>query len=72
MRSAASVDSASGYAFANSVDTLAETVVLNYMALHDNIAPGVFNSPSSSIFANLSAAELDKYIAFESIVSGTL
>mgnify|MGYP000465108166 CR=1 FL=1 len=67
MRADASVETASGYAIANSVETLAEAVVLNYMALHDNV--GLFNS-SQSIISDLS--DLDKYIAFEPIVSGTL
>ncbi len=67
MRPDASVETASGYAVANSVDTLAEAVVLNYMALHGD--EGSFNS---TINSSLPASDLDKYIAFQPINTTTL
>jgi hypothetical protein len=48
-------------------------VVLNYMALHDQVNNGAF----SSVYQNLGLShglgtDLDRYVAFESIVSGTV
>lgn len=59
---------------ANSVDTLAEAVVLNYMALHDEV--GRFATPGT-IFADPLKThslgnDIDRYIAFEPIFNGTL
>lgn len=68
MRREASVETSSPYPAANSVDRLVETVVLNYMALHDDVggfaglAHGLGSSPET----------LDRQIAFQPIVNGQL
>ncbi|GAB1260870.1 hypothetical protein [Aurantivibrio plasticivorans] len=54
---------------ANNVEALVNTVVLNYMALHDDI--GGFTSK----FANHglgSNSDIDRWVAFEPIVTGTI
>ena len=58
---------------ANNVNQLVNSVVLNYMALHDQVNNGDF----SAIYQNLGighglGTDLDRYVAFESIVSGTV
>ncbi|MBL4828089.1 MAG: general secretion pathway protein GspF [Spongiibacteraceae bacterium] len=75
MRPDASVET-SANAIANSVDTLAEAVVLNYMALHGSNDISQFDAVGS-IFADSNkkhglGTDLDRYIAFEPIVDGTL
>jgi len=58
---------------ANNVSQLVNAVVLNYMALHDQVNNGAF----SAIYQNLGLShglgtDLDRYVAFESIVGGTV
>ena len=58
---------------ANNVNQLVNSVVLNYMALHDEVTNGDF----SAVYQGLGighglGADLDRYVAFESIVSGTV
>jgi hypothetical protein len=75
MRSDASVETSNVYAFANSVDRLAEAVVLNYAALHGDAAVSAFDQ-NGAIYADNKkhglGTNLDHYIAFEPIVTGTL
>lgn len=54
--------------FANDVNLLVDAVALNYMALHDNV--GGFSTQFSN--SPLNATDLDRLIAFEPIVSGTI
>jgi len=68
MRMDASVETASAYPAANSVDRLVETVVLNYMALHGET--NQFSLLNHSL-GNTSEA-LDRQTAFAPIVSGTI
>ena len=75
MRPDASVETTAN-AIANNVNTLAEAVVLNYMALHGSNDITTFDTPGS-IFADPTrnhglGTDLDRYIAFEPIVTGTL
>ena len=58
---------------ANNVNLLVNSVVLNYMALHDQVNNGAF----SSVYQNLGishglGSDLERYIAFNPIVSGTV
>ena len=58
---------------ANNVNLLVNSVVLNYMALHDQINNGAF----SAVYQNLGIShglgtDLERYIAFNPIVSGTV
>ena len=58
---------------ANNVSQLVNAVVLNYMALHDQVNNGDF----SAIYQNLGLShglgtDLDRYVAFESIVNSTV
>ena len=70
MRADASVDT-SGAPAANNVNLLAETVILNYMALHGE--EGLFAQADFFPRQGLGADVLfDQYIAFEGIVSGTI
>ena len=76
MRADASVETSNAYAVANSVDRLAEAVVLNYAALHGSDAISSFDQPGA-IYSDIGkkhglGADLDRYIAFEPIVNGTL
>ncbi len=75
MDETASVVTSSGYSFANSPDLLAQTVVLNYMALHGASGVSDFDSPGSifppsgaSNMHGLGSSDLDKYVAFEPIL----
>lgn len=74
-RGDASVETASSLA-ANNVNLLAEVVVLNYLALHDEAGRwGEDFKPGNKILAGLAgidAALRDSLIAFEPIVSGTI
>ncbi len=70
MRPDASVETAATPA-ANNVNLLVETVILNYMALHGE--QGMFaDSPFFPSNGLGSASNWDNYIAFNSIVSGTI
>jgi hypothetical protein len=58
---------------ANNVNTLVNSVVLNYMALHGDVTTGAFQQ----IYQNLGighglGSDLDRFTAFEPIVSGTV
>jgi hypothetical protein len=58
---------------ANNVNLLVNAVVLNYMALHDQVNNGAF----SAVYQNLGighglGSDLQRYIAFNPIVSGTV
>ncbi len=58
---------------ANNVNLLVNAVVLNYMALHDQVNNGAF----SAVYQNLGIShglgtDLQRYIAFNPIVSGTV
>jgi hypothetical protein len=58
---------------ANNVNVLVNSVVLNYMALHDDVTTGAFQS----IYQNLGIGhglgnDLDRFTAFEPIVTGTV
>jgi len=56
---------------ANNVNLLVNSVVLNYMALHNEI--GAFDSIYQSLGINHGlGSDLDPYIAFENIVTGTV
>jgi len=56
---------------ANNVNLLVNSVILNYMALHDEI--GAFNSIYQSLgISHGLGSDLNSYIAFENIVSGTV
>jgi len=66
MRSDASVETA-GTPAANNVNLLAETVWLNYMALHGELGQFSARFPNHSLG---NAASLDKLAAFNPIVSG--
>ena len=68
MRSDASVETA-GTPAANNVNLLAETVWLNYMALHGE--QGLFSEkfPNHSLG---NSDSMDRLTAFEPIVSGTI
>jgi|GEM_PF-2388220 len=68
MRREASVETASRYPAANSVDRLVETVVLNYMALHDDI--GAFTTLNQGLGSN--PDDIDRQIAFQPIVNGQI
>ena len=56
---------------ANNVNLLVNSVVLNYLALHDQIGdfPGIYQSLGLS---HGLGADLDRLVAFEPIVSGTV
>jgi len=68
MRMDASVETASRYPAANSVDRLVETVVLNYMALHDEV--GAFTLLNHGLGST--PEDIDRQIAFQPIVSGRI
>ncbi len=68
MRREASVETASRYPAANSVDRLVETVVLNYMALHGEI--GAFTALNHGL--GNSPEDIDRQVAFQPIVNGTI
>lgn len=58
---------------ANNVNSLVNSVILNYMALHDDVTTGAFQA----IYQNLGIGhglgnDLDRFTAFEPIVSGTV
>lgn len=70
MRPDASVETAATPA-ANNVNLLVETVILNYMALHNQ--QGLFGEPAYFPSNGLgSSSNWDNYIAFNSIVNGTI
>ncbi|MES2823221.1 MAG: hypothetical protein V4732_06455 [Pseudomonadota bacterium] len=68
MRASGDVETASSPA-ANNVNLLVETVVLNYMALHNEQGQFKIRFPNSSLG---STAMLDKLIAFQPICDGTV
>jgi hypothetical protein len=75
MRDDASVETTSS-AIANNVDSLVQAVVLNYMALHDEVGT-ISDTRVNSMFADTNkthglGGDLERYIAFQNIVSGTL
>ncbi len=56
---------------ANNVNLLVNSVVLNYMALHDEV--GLFNGLYQSLgISHGLGSDLDQYIAFQNIVTGTV
>jgi len=69
MRASGDVETGSGVVAANNVNSLVETVVLNYMALHG--AQNQFGSvfPGNSLG---NAATLDKLTAFTPICNGVI
>jgi hypothetical protein len=62
------VETSSPYPAANSVDRLVETVVLNYMALHDDVG-GFAGLPHG---LGSSPETLDRQIAFQPIINGQI
>lgn len=65
MRPDASVETGNGFAPANNVNALVDTLVLNYLALHGHT--GLF----TGLFGNRLGANLDRYTAFQSLPSIT-
>ncbi len=63
MRADASVETANGYAPANNVNGLVDTVLLNYLALHGEA--GNF----AGLFGNGLGSNLDRYTAFQTLSS---
>jgi len=56
---------------ANNVNLLVNSVILNYMALHDEV--GAFGNIYQSLgISHGLGSDLDRYIAFENIVTGTV
>ena len=56
---------------ANNVNILVNSVVLNYMALHDEV--GAFSNLYQSLGVGTGlGSDLDQYIAFQNIVTGTV
>ena len=72
MRSDASVETGNGFACANNVTGLVDTVILNYMALHGQIDEfsGYFFAPEASGgHRHVLGSNLDRYIAFNQLGS---
>ena len=58
---------------ANNVNLLVNAVVLNYMALHDQVNNGNFSSIYQQLgFGHGLGNDLERFIAFNPIVNGTV
>ena len=73
MRASGDVETSSSPG-ANSVNQLVQMVILNYMALHDQVGDFATNFQSAGLMQSLgsSPAALDAYVAFEPIVNGVI
>ncbi len=71
MRGSGDVETTSSPA-ANNVDQLVQMVILNYMALHDEVDQFAANFQSEGLTQGLGASALDSYVAFNPIVTNTI
>lgn len=71
MRGSGDVETTSSPA-ANNVDQLVQMVILNYMALHDEIDQFAGNFQAEGLTQGLGATSLENYVAFNPIVSSTI